>query len=102
MLLALSTALLVIDGGAQLEGAVRLIDGFKALNLPVLHIDGFDRKLEAQLEEQGILTLVICGDSGAVTARQASELGFRVFEASDAAGMAEAEAALEALAKRRA
>jgi hypothetical protein len=101
MRLALSTALLIIDGGPDLEGMGRLIERFKALDLPVIHTDGFDRGIEALLEEQGVLTLLICGDAAAA-ARRASELGFRVFMIHDQAGLAEAEAAIEVLARRRA
>ncbi len=106
MRLALSTALLVIDSQSAPDEVARLIDGFRSLGLPVVHIAGevpsafAETGLEASLEEQGILTLVVCGGPAEVIARDAFNLGFRVFAAGDAAAIAEVAAALEALRQR--
>jgi hypothetical protein len=52
------------------------------------------------LEEQGILTLVVCGGPAVAIVRDAANLGFRVFEAGDGAAMAEVAAALDVLRRR--
>jgi nicotinamidase-related amidase len=106
MRLALSTALLVIDGRPPPEAVVGLIEGFHALDLPVLHIGSDAGRaftgsgLEALLEERGILTLVVCGGPAEAVVRDAGNLGFRVFEAGDGAAMAEVAAALDVLRRR--
>ncbi|MDP9137901.1 MAG: isochorismatase family protein [Pseudomonadota bacterium] len=106
MRLALSTALLVIDSQPTPDGVAGLIDGFRALDLPVIHIAGVDPSafaetgLEASLEEQGVLTLVVCGSTPAKIAREAFDRGFRVFAAADAAAIAEVAAALDDLKQR--
>ena len=108
MRLALSTALLAIDSEPPGETVARLIDGFRALDLPVLHVrsekgSAFTGSgLEAVLEEQGVLTLIVCGGDAEATAREALSLGFRVFAAGDAAATAEVAAALAELERRRA
>ena len=108
MRLALSTALIVIGGEAPDAAITQLIDGFSALDLPVIRIgdgDGSaftDRRLEARLEERGILTLVLCGGAAEATARDALSFGFRVFVADDTAAIAEVAAALDVLRRRRA
>ncbi len=109
MRLALSTALLVVDNGESSPEAIEpLIDGFSDLDLPVFRVrdsvgSAFTNpRLEAQLEESGILTLVLCGGAAEATARDALNLGFRVFVAGDAAAIAEVAAALDVLQRRRA
>ena len=106
MRLALSTALLVIGREPPPDNLARLIEAFRALELPVIHIAGdagsafTGTGLELSLEEQGILTLVVCGGPAEAIAREAFELGFRVFAASEPAAIAEVAAALDVLRRR--
>ncbi len=108
MRLALSTALLVCDGDAPDDAIAGLIDGFSALELPVIRVRSgpgpafAGTGLEASLEEQGILTLVVTGGATGTIVRDALNLGFRVFTADDAEAIAEVAAALDHLKRRRA
>ena len=103
MRLALSTALLVIGRQPPSDTIARLIDDFCALGLPVIQIgrragSAFTGTgLESSLEEQGVLTLVVCGGAAEATARDALSWVSGCSRRAIPAAIAEVAAALDVL-----